>query len=176
MKRQAWGWLMAGVVAAGLNAGYHDGGFRWAQQFVSRVQHDSVAVLALATGRADQFLVEAQLIKPRHEQRSCRLATARVQHEVVPAQARLDQFEAVSDLMSAGEMAQLSRLEANRARLEVKIASRMARFRFDPAVFNPVECKELKIHPACPRVHITLPKVSIPAPVVDINEADSDPI
>jgi hypothetical protein len=178
MKRQAWGWLMAAVMAAGLNASYHDGGFRWAHQFVSRVQHNSVAVLALATGRADQFLLEAQLIKPRHEERSCRFAAAmtRVQDKVVPAQARSDQFEAISDLMPASEAAQLGRREANRARLEVKIANRMLRGRFDPAVFNPVEFRDLKIQTACPRVHITVPKVSIPVPVVEIDESDSGPI
>jgi hypothetical protein len=169
---------MAAVVAAGLNGSYHDGGFRWAHQFVSRVQHNSVAVLALATGRADRFLVEAQLINARQEE--CPFATAmtRVQDEdkVVPVEAQSDQFEAISDLMSAQEAAQLARLETNRARLEVKIANRMARFRFDPAVFNPVEFKDLKIQTPCPRVHITVPKVSVPAAVVDIDESDSGPI
>jgi hypothetical protein len=178
MKRQAWGWLMAGVMAAGLNAGYHDGGGQWAHELVSRVQQNSAAVLALATGRADQFLAEAQLIRARHEAPSCPFATAmtRVQAKLVPAQARFDQLDVMSDGMSVREQAELARLEANRVRLEAKIAAHAARFHFEPAKFNPLALKELKIQTACPRVHVTVPKVSIPAPVVDLDEPDSDPI
>ncbi len=46
---QAWGWLTAGVLAAGLNASYHDGGLQWAHQVADRVEHGSAAVLALAS-------------------------------------------------------------------------------------------------------------------------------
>jgi hypothetical protein len=62
MKTQAWGWLGAAVLAAGLNASYHDGGLEWAHNAVDQIQHRSAAVLALASGRADQFLAEAKWV------------------------------------------------------------------------------------------------------------------
>src|SRR5215469_1149640 len=62
MKTQAWGWLGAAVLAAGLNSSYHDGGLQWAHEIADRVQHNTSAVLALATGRADQFLAEARML------------------------------------------------------------------------------------------------------------------
>jgi hypothetical protein len=62
MKTQAWGWLAAGVLAAGLNASYHDGGLQWLHQAVDQVEHGSAAVLALAGGHADLFLAEARLV------------------------------------------------------------------------------------------------------------------
>lgn len=170
---------MAGVMAAGINGGYHDGGFQWAHELISRVQHNSAAVLALATGRADQFLTEAALITAGHEKSPCPFATvvARVQAKVVPAQARFAEAEAMSDVMSAREQVALARVEASRARAEARIASRMARVRFEPAVFNPVEFKDFKVQTACPRVHIAIPKINvpkinIPAPVVDRDESD----
>ncbi len=63
---QAWAWLTAGVLAAGLNASYHDGGLEWAHQVADRVEHGSAAVLALASGRADQVLSQAQLLTARN--------------------------------------------------------------------------------------------------------------
>lgn len=53
---------MAGVVAAGLNAGFHQGGLRWAHQIAQDVEHNSAAVIALASGRADEFLAQAHLL------------------------------------------------------------------------------------------------------------------
>lgn len=65
MKTQAWGWLVAAVLAAGLNASYHDGGLEWAHRIAEGVEHSSNAVLALATGHADRFLAEAQMLGAR---------------------------------------------------------------------------------------------------------------
>ena len=65
MKTQAWGWLTAAVLAAGLNASYHDGGMQWAHRIADRVEHNSNAVLALATGHADEFVTEARVLSPR---------------------------------------------------------------------------------------------------------------
>lgn len=62
MKTQAWGWLAAAALAAGLNASYHDGGMQWLHHAVDQVEHSSAAVLALADGHADQFLAEARLV------------------------------------------------------------------------------------------------------------------
>lgn len=178
MKRQAWGWLMAGMLAAGLNAGYHDGGFQWAHEMVSRVEHNSAAILALATGRADQFLAEAQLISARHEARSRPFVTGltRMGNNFGPAEERVEHLKAVSDEMMARRQIVLARLESNRARIEGKIAAHAARFRCEPAVFDPVGFKDIKIQTACPRVRMTIPKIHIRAPMINVKESDSDPI
>src|SRR5580698_7294900 len=108
---QAWGWLVAGVLAAGLNASYHDGGLQWAHQiadqFSYQVEHRSAAVLDLATGHADRFVSEARLLTARQETPSCPWTTAmaRVQTNVAQSQLGLDRFEA----LSAQEEAQVSR-------------------------------------------------------------------
>jgi hypothetical protein len=62
MKTQAWGWLAMAVLAAGLNASYHDGGLQWLHRAVDQMEHSSAAVLALAAGHTDQFLAEARLV------------------------------------------------------------------------------------------------------------------
>jgi hypothetical protein len=71
MKTQAWGWLMVGMMAAGLNAGYHHGAFQWAHRIAEDVTHNSGAVIALASGRADEFLAEARLLTVRDTQSPC---------------------------------------------------------------------------------------------------------
>lgn len=107
MKTQAWSWLVAGVLAAGLNASYHDGGLSWAHQVAEQisyqVEHRSAAVLDLASGHADRFISEARLLTTRQETASCpwspvltRIQTrvARIQtrfHHTRFDQARFDQ-------------------------------------------------------------------------------------
>src|SRR3982074_3815955 len=59
--RQAWGWLTAGVLALGLNGFYHGAGADGTQRIVDRVVYGSAAVVALASGRADQFLQQAKM-------------------------------------------------------------------------------------------------------------------
>src|ERR1035438_5810818 len=95
---QAWGWLAAGVLAAGLNASYHQGGLEWAHQIADRFEHSSAAVLDLASGHADQFVSEARLLTDRDETSSCRLGTtlARVQSKIARSRRQLDNFEATS--------------------------------------------------------------------------------
>src|SRR5271167_3986018 len=84
---QAWGWLVAGVLAAGLNASYHNGGLQWAHQAVeqiaSQAEYRSEAVLALASGNAQRFMAASRTLTARNETASCQLATsmARVQTE-----------------------------------------------------------------------------------------------
>ena len=116
MKTQAWGWLAAAVLAAGLNSSYHEGGMQWAHEIVDRVGHNTGAVLALATGRADQFMAEARMLNVERHESQCPLAAAlaQVQNSVDQSQAAFDGFQAMSDR----EQAQLARLEANRARIE----------------------------------------------------------
>src|SRR4030088_1068430 len=113
---QAWGWLTAGVLALGFNGFYHDVGSEFAHRIVGRVVYSSAAVVALASGRADQFLEQAKMVVVRDETQSCPLGTvmARIQAGV----ARTDTGLARFDAMSAREEAQLARLEANRARIE----------------------------------------------------------
>jgi hypothetical protein len=170
---QAWGWLVAGVLAAGLNASYHNGGLQWAhqaiEQIADKVEYRSQAVLALASGNADRFLAEARMLTARNETASCPLAAsmARVQNRVALSQARLN-------LMSAREEAQLGRLEANRARMEAQVEAQVARIRIPAMAFNPVAVRV----PACPRIRVEVPRVPmvrIPAQVIRV-ESGSGPI
>jgi hypothetical protein len=167
---QAWGWLVAGVLAAGLNASYHNGGLRWAHQAVAQiadqVEYRSQAVLALASGDADGFLVASRMLTARSETASCPLATsmARVQNRVAISQARLN-------LVSAREEAQLGRWEANRARMEARIETQVsagvARIRIPAVGFSPIAVSV----PACPRIRVEVPQapmVRIAAPVIQV--------
>ena len=61
--KAAWGWLMAGVVAAGLNASYHDGGLQWAHQAIERVSYNTRAVMALASENAQELMAQARMIE-----------------------------------------------------------------------------------------------------------------
>src|SRR5271155_2502285 len=76
---QGWGWLVAGVLALGLNGIYHDGGADWARRAVSpvvdRIVDRTEPVLALAAGRADWFATKTNLLLARKETASCRFAT-----------------------------------------------------------------------------------------------------
>jgi hypothetical protein len=170
---QAWGWLVAGVLAAGLNASYHNGGLQWAHQAVEQitgqVEHSSTAILALASGNSAQFLSEARLLTARNETASCQLATsmARVQNRVALSQARLN-------LISARDEAQLGKWEANQARMEAQVEAQVARIRIPAVVFSPVAVRV----PACPRIRVQVPQtpmVRIPTPVIQI-ESGSGPI
>jgi len=184
MKTQAWGWLAAAVMAAGLNASYHDGGLDWAHQVADRVGYNSAAVFALASGRADQFLTEARLASAREETASCRWTTAlaRVQTRV----ARTENGFARVQAMSAREEAQLARLEANRARIEAQVAAQTARIRIPAAAFSPVaysfsdmKMPDIKIPVVCPRVRVNIPRlpmIRVPAPVVHVETFVSGPV
>ena len=180
MKTQAWGWLVAAVLAAGLNASYHDGGLQWAHQIASGVEHSSNAVLALATGHADRFLAEAQVLGARQETASCPLSTAlaRVQTRIVQAKidrarANAERFNESFDVMSAREEADVARIEADGTRIEAEV-SRMV----PAADFAPVMVSVRKV--ACPRVRFTMPpmpRVKMPAvPVIHINAPSAGPV
>lgn len=171
---QAWGWLAAAVLAAGLNASYHDGGLEWVHQIADRLGNRSAAVLALASGRADQFLAEAQVLQQRREAGSCPLGTtlALVQSKIVQSkivQSRIALSQARFDGMSARQEAQLARLEANRARIEAQAA----RIRIPVAAFNPVLVR-VSGASVCPRVRVNVPKlpmINMPvAPEIHIPE------
>lgn len=173
MKTQAWGWLAVAVLAAGLNANYHDGGMPWAHQIVDQVQHNSGAVMALATGRADQFLTEARFVTTRNEVASCPFsaAIARVQSRIDESEANFDRVRAMSDR----EEAQLVRIEANRARIE----ARMAQVRIPAVTFSPVVVRVPRID-VCPRIHVSVPRsphVQMPRiPEVHIASSGAGPV
>jgi hypothetical protein len=175
MKTQAWGWLAAAVLAAGLNSSYHDGGLQWAHQIVDRVGHNTGAVLALATGRADQFMAEARMLNVERHESQCPLtaAMAQVQSSVDQSQFEFDGFQAMSDR----EQAQLARLEANRARIEAHVQAKLARVRFVEANFNPVVVKVPEI--TCPRVRVSIPRIpriKVPAPAVHVEYSGPGPV
>ena len=184
MKTQAWGWLAAAVLAAGLNSSYHDGGLEWAHEIVNSVQHNTSAVLDLATGRADQFLAEARMLHLERSQnravdaedsavkveaRHCPFAAAlaRAQNSLDHSQAEFDDLQA----LSAREQAKFARLEANRARIEAQVEAELARrqfskdkvrfandnFSFADSDFTPVVVQVPGIQ--CPRVHVAMPHI-----------------
>ena len=169
---QAWGWLTAGVLALGLNGFYQDGGAEWAHRIVDRVVYSSTAVVALALGRADQFLEQAQIVVAQDETKSCRLGTAmaRIQARVARADSGLTQFEA----LSAREEAGLARVEANRARIEALAArSEFATF-VEPMTFHAAEVSLI-----CPRVRVNIPRVpmiKVQPPVVHVGTMGSGPL
>jgi hypothetical protein len=166
MKRQAWGWLAAAVVAAGLNASYHDGGLQWVHEAVDQVKHNTNAVLALATGRGDQFMAEAELVAVRRDPTPCPFAAevADARH-ISPREFRVERVEA----FSARQQAELARLEVNRARIE----SKLAHLRIPAVALNQVVVQSNA--PLCPRIHVSIPRIpamKMPAtPVVHVEKS-----
>jgi hypothetical protein len=173
---QAWGWLMAGVLAAGLNASYHDGGLQWAHQLADRVGNGSAMVVALATGQTDRWLSEAQMVSARSETASCPLTTAiaRVQSALQGREGGAARLNA----MTARQQVRLDRLEANRDQMEARIEAQTARLRVNAAAFTPVVFKSASTSVLCPRIRVNVPRVpmirmpAIPAVHVDIDSAD----
>jgi len=174
---QAYAWLVAGVLAAGLNASYHDGGLPWAHEIAGAVEQNSEAVLELAAGHANQLLSEMQLLTARQQTASCPLSTAlaRVrtrlaESELAKTQASFGRLEA----MSAREQAQLARVEAPRARIEAQVA----RIRIPAVALNPIVFSAPKVE--CPRVRVNvprLPRIQVPAvPVIHVETASAGPV
>jgi hypothetical protein len=197
MKTQAWGWLTAAVLVAGLNSSYHEGGMRWAHEIADRVEHNTGAVLALATGHADQFLAEVRMLKldraadltlqVEHPQCPFTAAMEQAENSFDQSQVQFDRFESLSDR----EQAKLARLEANRAWMQAQLQAKMARmqfannnFNFEDTDFTPVVVQVPRIH--CPRVHasvsriprvrVNIPRIHVPAPVVDVDNSGEGPI
>ncbi len=182
---QAWGWLVAGVLAAGLNASYHDGGLQWAHQIADNLGHNSAAILALAGGNAERLLTEAQVLTARSETASggFEAALSRVESGLAHPESGWAHFDA----MSAREQAQATRLQANRERLEsrgtrvdprigARIAAQTARIGVPAVAINAMVVRVPPI--PCPRVRVTIPRlpaIRIPAPVIDF-ESGSGPI
>ena len=164
MKTQAWGWLAAAVMAAGLNASYHDGGLQWVHEAVDQVKHNTSAVMALATGRADQFMAEAQLVAARRDSAPCPFADAMAEaRNISPRQFKFDRV----NVISARQQAEFARLEANRARMEAELAQ----IHLPAVAFSPVVVQAPKLS-VCPRVKVKMPHIpamKMPAvPVVHV--------
>ena len=194
MKTQAWGWLAAAMLAAGLNSSYHNGGLQWAHEIAGRVEHNTGAVLALATGRADQFLAEARMLNADravdsdvdvdiadkadvadNESPQCPFSAAMAQLESArdQSQAQFDSFQALSDR----EQARLARFEAKRVQIENAVRARVARVRIRTADFNPVTVELPKVECSRVRVHIPrLPRIKVQAPVVHVDDSGPGPV
>jgi len=153
---QAWGWLMAGVLALGLNGIYQDGGAAWAHravsQVIAKISEPTEGALALASGHADWFMAKSRVVTARDNTSFCRLAAAmaRIQAKVARTQTGFAGLQA----MSAREEAQMARFEGNRARIEAEVARKS----FARADFDPV----------CPRVRVNIPRVRISVPGMHI--------
>ena len=159
-------------------------------------------MLALATGRADEFLAEAAMLKvdrgtdiaTNNEESQCPFSSAwaRARNSFNHSQVEFDRFQALSDR----EQARLARLEANRARIEAQVQAKLARvhladnsFRFENGDFSfadvsvaPAVAEMPRIH--CPRVRVAAPhvprvRVRIPrieTPVVQVDNGNDGPI
>jgi len=169
LMTQAWGWLAAGVLASGLNASYHDGGLQRVHQIADRFEHNTATVVALASGRADQFLTETRLLTARDQTASCPLTRVR---------SMIEQSPAVLEVMSAREEGQLARFEANRARIETRIAARTAHLRL--ATFTPMTVKAVSVPVVCPRVRMNIPRppmIKMPVmPEIHIESSSAGPV
>jgi hypothetical protein len=167
MKTQAWGWLAAAVMAAGLNASYHNGGLHWAHQVVNRVTYNAGTVIALATGHIDQLQV--RMLTAQNETTSCPLATAlaRAENNWDRSETSQENLEA----MSAREEARLARLEANRIRIEAQVARlRLPAVALSHVVVPGPRCS------FCPRVRVNMPRLPvINAPVVHLDLPTAGP-
>jgi hypothetical protein len=173
MKLQALGWLTAGVLAAGLNSSYHNGGLEWAHRIADRVSYNTTAVLALATGNPDRFYSQARMARVGEETSPCRLslAMARVQNAIPLSNAAFAQFDRISDRQKA----QLARLSARGAQME----ARLVRVNLPEVAVTPVVMKVPEVH-VCPRVRVNVPRVpevKVPVvPQVHIEMPSADPI
>jgi hypothetical protein len=191
---QAWGWLVAAVVAAGLNSSYHTGDLQWMHRAAEQAKHRTLGVLALATGHADQFLMQAQILAA-HEQADSRLAVAITPVEVESAvsEASAGQWEA----LSACKEVHRARIEAQRDRMQARMEIEQARIAAGaehlqmvqmnlnralkglPASFSPImkSFNPMVKTVACPRLRISIPQISSPEiPAVHIETAAAGPV
>lgn len=166
---QAWGWLAAAVLAAGLNAAYHDGSFAWAHRIADQAQHVSGAVVALASGRADRFLAEAETLTARNNDEMTVLSDtteAQADREMARAEAAYARVEA----FSAREQAHCARIRAEHAHMAARIAAHHAVMQGPngeiDAAFRTIEIPEI---PAMSPVRIEIPQVNVHCSHVRMN-------
>jgi len=178
-QNQAWGWLVAAVMAAGLNASYHNGDLQWLHRAAEQTKHRTLAVLALASGRADQFLAQAEILAA-HEQAESRLAVAMTPVQAEPAISEASAVR-VEALVACKEL-QRARIEIQQARMQARIQANAVRiqtaqvklnraFNPLPIAFNPMKT------PACPRIRVEIPQIpGVRIPAIHVNTASVDPV
>jgi hypothetical protein len=186
---QAWGWLAAGMLAAGINAAYHDGGLQWAHRIADRAQHISEAVVALASGRADQFLAEAKTLSARNDDQVMAFSdtvVATADHEMARAEAAYVRAEARAEAhcvrMQAERARMEARTEAHRALVripDVRVETAMIQIPGVPAISIPrVELSPMRVH--CSQIRMSLPALPnrrMPAPpAVKISFSNEDSV
>jgi len=184
MKTQAWGWLTAGVLALGLNGFYQDGGFAWAHELVSKVEHSANAVVALASGHANDFLTEARFLTSYKQSPSCPLTTqlARVQTRMAVIHDRAQSGEGIArlEVMSARREAALARLQASREIMQAQIEAQRDRWQaaFERANFKPVRFESMEINPVefgspdCGAIRVQVPHVRVRTPRVRVPQVE----
>jgi hypothetical protein len=173
MKAQAFGWLAAAVLAAGLNSTYHNGGLEWVHRVADRVSYNTTAVLALATGNADRLYSQARVARVGEESSPCRLslAMARVDNAIPRSNAAFAHFDRFSDR----QQAQLDRVSARSAQMEAQLV----RLDIPEVAVTPVVVRVPDVH-VCPRVRVNVSSAAeVKAPVVPqihIEMPSADPI
>lgn len=167
---QAWGWLAAGVLAAGLNASYYDGGLQWAHRIADGAGRSSQAVVALASGHTDRFLSELRVLTSQDETASCPLTTT-----MAGVQTRIERYQARFDALSARREAQRAVFETNRVRIEAQTA----RLRIPAMTFEPAVVRVTGVS-VCPRVRVNISQMPAlklpPMPAINIDTAAAGPI
>lgn len=176
---QAWGWLAAAVLAAGLNAAYHDGGLEWAHRIADRAQHVSGAVVALASGHADRFVAEAQMLTARNDDEVAAFSdrvSAGADREMARAEAAYARAEARQQAQCARMEAQI---EAHRAFVripDVRMETATLQIPGVPAISVPrIELSQMKTH--CSRIRMSLPalpNISVPAVNVSLSSGSDE--
>ncbi len=130
---QAYAWLAAGVLAAGLNASYHDGGLQRVHEMVDQVEHSSTAVLTLA--RLQTRLLQSELAKAGFANTEFG-ETGFAKAELAKTQTGFDRLQAIAD-----------REQARITRIRIPAAG------FAPMVFSAPRISE------CPRMRVDVPRL-----------------
>ncbi len=192
---------MAAVVAAGLNSSYHNGDLQCLHRAAEQAKHRTLGVLALATGRADQFLIQAQIVAA-HERADSSLAEAisPVEIESAVSEASEGSVEALSACpeqqrarIEARIKVQRDRMQSAQARMEAaqtRLAAKaehlqMVQINLNrtlkglPASFNPVmkSFNPMVKMVACPRVRVSVPQIAMPQlPAVRFDAGAAGPV
>jgi aminoglycoside phosphotransferase len=156
---QAWGWLTAGVLALGLNGFYQDGGAQWLHHAVDGVRYRTAAILALASGRADQFLVEAHNAAAQTETARCPFSAALAR---IQAKTRCRSNAARVQAMAVEQQAEFARMAAERARMEVE------QLRVADVVMKATDFSQFRMPAISPRIHAFVPSPAMRCPNIKV--------
>jgi hypothetical protein len=158
----AWGWLVAGVLALGLNGIYHDVGAEWAHGVMSR----SIGAVALASSHATPFLAQATKLLASHNAAACRTARAGVR---VQSACKRSEFAHLDGMPARLEVAMAS-VEAGRARMEATTDLGGA-----DVVVNDPDLDQAIFPVVVPKIHVVIPEPLVTQSVMKVQWlADSD--